>query len=379
MNSFNAFLNDQPDNKIIYLDNAATEPVMSEVADKMYEILKNDYGNPSSLHNLGLKAENLVTQSREIIASTLGASKNEIYFAPSGTIANNTAIFGYLKRNKRAGKKVLISCVEHPSVYNIIKELKGMNYEVVEIPLKDSDYDYDFIERNVDENTALISAMAVNNETGTVFNIKKIRDIVSLKNPKTVIHCDCVQAYMKMPIKVRDFGADMITIAAHKIGGPKGVGALYVKQGLLIEPVYVGGGQEKGLFSQTEAVHNIYGFALSAKINKENNYMEKIKELYDIFVENLSDKIIINSKNNLPNIINISVPIRSEIALHKLEMKGIYVSSGSACSQKKGERNRVLAGFGLPQKLQDTALRISFGYANTKEEILIAVKEINSL
>lgn len=367
------------ENKIIYLDNAATEPLIPEVADKMYEILKNDYGNPSSLHNLGLKAENLVTEAREIIASTLGAKENEIYFTPSATLANNTAIFGYLKRNKRAGKKVLISLVEHPGVYNTIKELKAMNYEVLEIPVKNSEYDYDFIEKNIDENTALISVMAVNNETGTIFDIKKVRDIIASKNLKTVIHSDCVQAYMKLPIKVRDFGADMITIAAHKIGGPKGIGALYVKPGILIDPLYVGGGQEKGLFSQTEAVHNIYGFALAAKLNKQNNYMEKIKELHDIFIENLNENIVINSKNNLPNIINISVPIRSEIALHKLEMKGIYVSSGSACSQKKGERNRVLAGFGLPQKLQDTALRISFGHTNTKDDILNAVKEINSL
>lgn len=367
------------ENKIIYLDNAATEPVMEEVADKMYDILKNDYGNPSSLHNLGMKAENLVFEAREIIAKSIGAKESEIYFAPSGTLANNTAILGYLKRNKRAGKKVMISCVEHPGVYNTIKELKNLNYEVLEIPILNDDIDYDFIEKNLDDNTALISVMAVNNETGTIFDIKKIRNIVNSKNLKTVIHSDCVQAYMKMPIRVRDFGADMITLAAHKIGGPKGIGALYVKSGLFVDPLYVGGGQEKGLFSQTESVHNIYGFALGVKLNEQGNFNEKIAELNKFFLENLSEKILVNSKNNIPNIVNISVPIRSEIALHKLEMKGIYVSSGSACSQKKGERNRVLANFGLPQKRQDTALRISFGYHNTKEDVINAAKEINNL
>jgi len=364
---------------MIYLDNAATEPVLNEVCDYMYEILKNDFGNPSSLHNLGMKAENIITEARQTIASSLGAKESEIYFAPSGTLANNTAVLGYLKRNKRAGKQVMISSVEHPSVYNIASELNQMGYTVVEIPVKDFAYDYDFIEKNISENTALISVMAVNNETGTVFDIKKIREIITKKRLNTVIHCDCIQAYMKTPVKVNDFGADMITVSAHKIGGPKGIGALYVKKGLFVEPVYYGGGQEKGLFSQTEAVHNIAGFSLAVKLNIKNDYMKKISELYELFIKNLDEKIIVNSKNNLPNIINISVPIRSEIALHKLEMKGVYVSSGSACSQKKGEKNRVLSNFSLSQKLQDTALRISIGYHNTAEEIIEAVNHINNL
>lgn len=364
---------------MIYLDNAATEPVMDEVCEYMYEILKNDFGNPSSLHNLGMKAENIITEAREIIASSLGAKENEIYFASSGTLANNTAILGYLKRNKRAGKQVMISSVEHPSVYNIGNILKEQGYTVLEIPVKDFMYDYDFIEENISENTALISVMAVNNETGTLFDIKRIKDIIKRKNLNTVIHCDCIQAYMKTEIKVNDFGADMITMSAHKIGGPKGIGALYIKKGLFVDPIYYGGGQEKGMFSQTEAVHNIAGFGLAVKINMENLYMKKIDELYNCFIGNLNENININSKNNLHNIINISVPIRSEIALHKLESKGIYVSSGSACSQKKGERNRVLSKFGLPQKMQDSAIRVSIGYKNTLEDMKKAAEEINKL
>ncbi len=364
---------------MIYLDNAATEPVMSDVCEYMYEVLKNDFGNPSSLHNLGLKAENIITKARETIASSLGAKENEIYFAPSGTLANNTAIFGYLKRNKRAGKQVMISSVEHPSVYNIGNVLKEMGYTVLEIPVKDFCYDYDFIENNVSENTALISVMAVNNETGTVFDIKRIKDIIQKKKLNTVIHCDCIQAYLKTDIKVSTFGADMITLSAHKIGGPKGIGALYIKKGLFVDPVYYGGGQEKGMFSQTEAVHNIAGFGLAVELNLKNDYMKKISELSEAFVNNLNEKITVNSQNNLPNIVNISVPIRSEIALHKLESKGVYVSSGSACSQKKGEKNRVLSNFGLSQKMQDSALRISIGYNNTLEEMITAANEINNL
>lgn len=364
---------------MIYLDNAATSPVFTEVADKMYEILKNEYGNPSSLHNMGMRAEELVDNARAEIADSINARDDEIYFASSGTLADNTAVLGYLKRNKRAGRQVMLSSVEHPAVYNLIPVLKNMGYEVLEIPVIDFDLDYGFIEKNISENTAIISCMAVNNETGSIFNIKKIREIINKKALKTVVHSDCVQAYTKIPIDVRSFGADMISLSAHKIGGPKGIGGLYIKKGLFVEPLYYGGGQEKGIFSQTEAVHNIAGFGEAVKINKNSDFNEKIKELSKLFTDNLDEKIIVNSKNNISGIINISVGIRSEIALHTLEADGIYVSSGSACSQKKGERNRVLKAFGLPQSKQDTALRISIGHSNTKEEILKSAELINKI
>lgn len=364
---------------MIYLDNAATEPVFGAVSDRMYEILKNEFGNPSSLHNMGMRAENIIEDAREEIADSIKARPDEIYFAPSGTMADNTAVLGYLRRNVHSGKQVMISSVEHPAVYNIIPVLKNMGYEVLEIPIKDFCLDYDFIERNLSANTALISCMAVNNETGTQFDIRKIKDIITKKNLKTVVHSDCVQAYMKTDIDIRSFGADMISLSAHKIGGPKGIGVFYMKKGLFAEPLYVGGGQERGLFSQTEAVHNIAGFGLAVKINRENDFVAHTKELSKLFYENLDPKITVNSKNSVSGIINISVGIRSEIALHMLEAKGIYVSSGSACSQKKGERSRALKNFGIPVKLQDTALRISIGYHNTKEDILSAVSAINKL
>lgn len=364
---------------MIYLDNAATEPIFPEVAEKMYEIIKNEYGNPSSLHNLGMKAEEIVENARDEIAGSINARPDEIYFSPSGTIADNVAVLGYLKRIKRAGKKVMISQAEHPAVYNQIPILKNLGFDVLEIPIKDFDLDFDFIEKNIDENTALISCMAVNNETGAIFSIKKIRDIISRKNLKTVIHSDCVQAYMKTKIDVRTFGADMITVCAHKIGGPKGIGALYIKKGILCDPLYAGGGQEKGLFSQTEAVHDIAGFGEAVRLNKNENIIKKVSSLSKLFCDNLSDKITVNSKNSIAGIINISVGMRSEIALHTLEAQGIYVSSGSACSQKKGEHNRVLKSFGLPKEKQDTALRISIGYHNTEDDILKAVEAINNL
>lgn len=364
---------------MIYLDNAATSPVFDEVADKMYEILKNEYGNPSSLHNMGMRAEDITETARDEIADSLNARSDEIYFASSGTLADNTAVLGYLRRNKHSGKQVMISSCEHPAVHNLIPVLRNSGYEVLEIPLIDFDLDYGFIEKNISENTALISCMAVNNETGSIFDIKKIKEIINKKRLKTVVHSDCVQAYMKIPIDVRNFGADMISLSAHKIGGPKGIGVLYVKKGILIEPLYFGGGQEKGIFSQTEAVHNIAGFGDAVKINRREDFNGKIKELSRIFTENLDSRIVVNSKNSVSGIINISVGIRSEIALHTLESKGVYVSSGSACSQKKGEHNRVLKAFGLSKERQDTALRISIGYQNTEEDVKKAAELINNL
>jgi cysteine desulfurase len=366
---------------VIYLDNAATTIVYKEVVLQIAKTLEECYGNPSSLHSLGLKAENIISDAREEIANTLGAKKDEIYFSPSGTIANNTAILGYLKRNKRAGNKIFCSSVEHPSVYNVFMELKKAGYEVLEVPIIDYDLDYEFLEKNADDKTALISVMNVNNETGAIFDIKKIKNIVTKKNLKTVIHSDCIQSYMKLPINVREFGADLITFSAHKIGGAKGIGGLYVSSKINIEPIYYGGGQEKTLFSGTENVANIAGFLKAVKINKKENIMRKIAELSKIFLEKLDNEIVVNRKNenSISSIINISFNQRSEIVLHLLESMGVIVSSGSACYQKKGERNRVLKGFCVSNENQDRAIRISIGHHNTMDEILFCSEKINEL
>ena len=362
-------------NEIIYLDNAATTRPTKKVIDKMTEVLKNCYGNPSSLHNLGLEAENIMTSARKVLADSISASDSEIYFTPNGTIANNAAILGFLKRNrKNTGNRILCSSVEHASVYDVFEMLASIGYEVLEIPVKDSSLDYDFIYNNVDLNTALISVMAVNNETGTVFDISKIRDILNRKRLNTIIHSDLIQGFMKIPVDVWNFGADILTFSAHKIGGPKGIGGLYIRKGILTEPIYYGGGQEKNMFSGTENVAAIAGFSAAIENFAPFNY-----SLYDLFLENLNDKITINSKNNIKNILNISLDIRSEIALHMLESKGIFVSSGSACSQKKGEKNRVLKSFGINPNKQDTALRFSFSADIREDDILKTTDIINNL
>ena len=361
--------------EIIYLDNAATAMPTKKVIEEMTDILMKSYGNPSSLHSMGLEAENIITSARKTLADSISSHEDEIYFSPSGTIANNTAISGFLRRNrKNTGNRILCSSVEHPSVHNVFEALIKEGYEVFPIPVIDFSLDYDFIEKNTDENTALISVMAVNNETGSIFDIKKIRDIVSRKKLKTVIHSDFVQGYLKIPLNVNTFGADILTFSAHKIGGPKGIGGLYIRKGILTEPIYYGGGQEKNLFSGTENTAAIAGFSVAVK-----NYQQFDHGLYDLFLQKLSKDITINSKNNIKEILNISISMRSEIALHMLENEGIFVSSGSACSQKKGDKNRVLKNFGIDKSRQDTALRLSFSSDITIEDIEKAAEAVNKL
>lgn len=364
---------------MIYLDNAATTRPYDCVVKRVTEVLTEFYGNPSSLHRMGMDAENIITEARKTVADSIGAKENEIYFTSSGTLANNTAILGYLRRNKHKGNKVLISSVEHSSVYNIGKYLSENGYLVEWIPIVQGEPDWVWLTEHLDENTALLSMMAVNNETGTLFDIPKIKQMITQKGLKTVLHSDCIQAYGKLDISVRDFGADLMSFSGHKIGAPKGIGVLYAKKGILLEPLYLGGGQEDNLFSGTENVANIAGFCEAVKVFKKEKPIEKIKALSHLFLEELDSQIPVNSKNSLGTVINISLNLRSEIVLHMLESQGVYVSSGSACSQKKGGSNRVLEGFSIPKKQQDTAIRISFSHLNTEEEVCQAAKKLNEI
>ena len=364
---------------MIYLDNAATTQPYERVVERVTDVLTNHFGNPSSLHRLGMDAEDLIKEARKTVAASIGAKEGEIYFTPSGTIANNTAIFGYLRRNKHKGNKVLISSVEHASVYNIGIQLQKDGYQVEWIPIVDGEPDWVFLAEQLDSQVALVSVMAVNNETGTVFDIKQIKQMMTEKAPSAVLHSDCIQAYGKLDIHVRDFGADLMSFSGHKIGAPKGIGALYVKKGILLESLYVGGGQEDGLFSGTENVANIVAFSEAVKIHKEERPIEKIQELSKLFLELLSEEIPVNSKHSLGTVVNVSMNLRSEIVLHMLESEGIYVSSGSACSEKKGGSNRVLEAFSVPKAMQDTAIRVSFSHKNTEEEIRFAAEKMNQI
>ena len=355
-----------------YLDNSATTIVYKEVAQKVTEIMTVNYGNPSSLHSKGMEAEDELIKARHIIAKSLGAEDNEIYFTSGGTEANNLAILGTVNALKRRGNKIVTTAIEHSSVYETMKNLESQGFQVVYIePDKEGNISIEDFKAEIDSNTILVSLMAVNNEIGSILPFDKVSKIIKENHSPALLHCDCVQAYCKIPLKPKKIGVDLATISGHKIHAPKGVGALYIKEGVRIIPQHFGGEQESKIRPGTEALPLIGGFGKAvAMADIQKNY-EYITQLNNYARENLRaiDEVVINSpKDALPYIINISVQgIRSETMLHYLEQFEIYVSSGSACA--KGKPSHVLQAMNLNRDLADSALRISFSTDNTKEDI----------
>ena len=359
-----------------YFDNSATTKTLEKVNNEMLKMLSEDFGNPSSLHSMGLKAEKKIEYSRDIIAKALGCSKSEIYFTSGGTESNNLCVTGYLLRNKHSGKKIITTTIEHPSVLNQFEALKEKGYDVKFIPFsKDKGFDYDALEKEVDSNTSLVSIMHVNNETGYIFDIKRIKDIINKKNNNTLLPCDCVHSFLKIPFTVKDLGADLISISSHKVNGPKGVGAVYVKKGIHLLPLSLGGGQENGVRNGTENTVGIYGFgvAVDEHIKTFKEDIARIKEIKDYLYNKFltMDKVSINTPmyNSSCHILNVSfLNIRSEILLHTFEVKDIYVSSGSACSSNYSGKKKVLEIMGHDKSVYDSAIRFSFDTLNTLEQ-----------
>ncbi len=356
----------------IYLDNGATTKPSELCKEKIIELLEKKYGNPSSLHEKGFEAEQELEQARNIIASSIKANAEEIYFTSGGTEANNIAVFGSVKAKKKQGTKIVTTEIEHSSVYNSIKELEKDGYEVIYLkPNKDGNITESQLRESIDEKTILVSVMMVNNETGTILPVDKIKDIIKQKKSPALLHIDAVQAYSKIPIRVDKLGVDLLSISGHKVHGPKGIGALYKKKGINIIPLTYGGEQQKKIRPGTEPVPLICGFGAAVEEFKVKENFDKVTKLNKYLRAQIKDieGIRINSEeNSLPYIINISTnKIKSETMLHYLSSMGIYVSSGSACA--KGQKSRVLKAMNLPEKSIDTAIRISFSKYNTIEEI----------
>ena len=358
--------------QIVYLDNSSTTKPCKEAIEQIDLALQHTWGNPSSLHLLGVEAENAVTKARESIASLLGARTDEIIFTGSGTEANNTALLTLLSSKKRGGR-VIVTALEHPSVLETAKRLEKEGFEVIRLsPEKDGSVSLDTLEKALTENTVLVSMMAVNNETGAILPVGEAAALVKRKTPRALFHCDAVQAFGKLPLSVRQMPVDLLSASAHKIHGPKGVGFLYIRKGTPLHPFLTGGGQERGLRSGTESVPLIMGFygAVSA-LGNLNERLTAQKELCDYAKQQLlaTGAVTVNSPEDaLPYILNISIKgYRSETLLHFLESRGIYVSSGSACA--KGAGSHVLTAMGLDRALVDSALRLSFCRDNTKEEV----------
>ena len=355
-----------------YLDNSATTRVSQLAAKKALQIMTECYGNPSSLHTKGMQAEQELINARKIIADSIKAKETEIYFTSGGTEANNTAIFGTAKAKARLGKKIVTTAIEHSSVLEACEALQKQGYEVVYLtPNENGIVTAEALENAVDSDTILVSVMAVNNETGAVMPIEHISKIIKNKKSNALFHTDMVQAYGKIHIKASKIDADLISLSAHKVHAPKGVGALYVKSGVRISPLHFGGEQEKKLRPGTEALPLIGAFGSAVSEFDIDKNMQYVKELNEYAKERLLslDGVYLNSPENaLPYVLNLSVlGIRSETMLHHLEASDIFVSSGSACA--KGKKSHVLKALGLSEKRADSAIRISFSKLNTKEDI----------
>lgn len=355
-----------------YLDNSATTAVCKAAADKALYMMTDNYGNPSSLHKMGIRAEEEVEKAREIIAGTLSVDSREIIFTSGGTEANNTAVFGAAQALRRRGDRVIVSAVEHPSVHESAKRLSELGFDVHYAPVdKDGAVDIEALKALLNNKTVLVSVMAVNNETGTIQPIERVSKLVHKLSPEALFHCDAVQAYCKMPLKPQKYGVDLMTVSAHKIHGAKGAGALYIRSGARISPLLYGGEQQKKLRPGTESSPLIAAFgaaAAEADIQADSGYIRELSS-YALGLLRQTDGISINSPADaLPYIINISAEgIRSETMLHHLESTGVYVSSSSACA--KGKRSYVLEAMGLSDSRIDSSLRISFSKYNTKEDI----------
>lgn len=368
---------------MIYFDNAATTKPCDEAVKAVSDALKTNWSNPSSLHGLGLKAEQAVNSAREIIAKALDTDSENIYFTSGATESNNLAIFSAAKTLGKHKKKIVTTAIEHPSVIQPIKYLEENGFEVVYVtPNKAGEINPTDIISAVDDKTCLVTCQLVNNETGYILPISKAYKAVKRLYPKVITHCDCVQGFMKLNVSAISLNADLISLSGHKIYGPKGVGALYVKKGVRVLPVNFGGGQEKGVRSGTEAVPNIAGFgaaveAFSKSIDKR---YEKMCELSNYLFKQAEtvDGVTVNKfKEYSPYIASVTVDnIKSETLLHYLEQKGIYVSSGSACS--KGKKSDVLKAFGYNEKSLDSTIRLSFSYENQKSEIDEFIRQIKN-
>lgn len=364
-----------------YLDNSATTAVCKAAAEKALYMMTDNYGNPSSLHGMGIRAEEAVEEARGIIARTLSADSREIIFTSGGTEANNTAVFGAAQALRRRGDRVIVSAVEHPSVYESTKRLSELGFDVHYAPVDGYGVvDIEALKALLNDKTILVSVMAVNNETGSIQPIDRISKLVHKLSPEALFHCDAVQAYCKMPLKPQKLGADLMTVSAHKIHGAKGSGALYIRSGARISPLLYGGEQQKKLRPGTESAPLIAAFgaaAAQADIQADSEYIRELNS-YALGLLSETDGISINSPSNaLPYIINISAQgIRSETMLHHLESTGVYVSSSSACS--KGKRSYVLEAMGLSDSRIDSSLRISFSRYNTKEDINALIEGLRS-
>ncbi len=375
-----------------YLDNSATTRCSDRACQLMVDLLTKDYGNPSSLHMKGIEAERFVETAKKKIAKTLRVSEKEIIFTSGGTESNNLAIIGAAMANRRAGNHIITTSIEHASVENPMEFLKEQGFEITYLSVDENGIiSLEELEEAVTEQTILVSMMQVNNEIGAIEPVAEAAELIKKKNPDTLIHVDAIQSYGKMYIYPKKLGIDMLSVSGHKIHGPKGSGFLWVKEKTKLKPLILGGGQQKGMRSGTENVPAIAGLGEAAEEIYEN-LDEKRAHLYGLkqrFIDGIEklEGTHVNGKtgeDSAPHIVSVSFEgIRSEVLLHSLEDRGIYVSSGSACSSNnhagKQKGSKTLRNVHLKENLLDSTLRFSFSVHTTEEEIDYALEVLGEL
>lgn len=374
--------------KEVYFDNSATTRVFDSVRDVMVQSMMADYGNTSSKHMKGVEAENYIKTAREEIAKSLKVKEKEIIFTSGGTESNNMALIGTAMANKRAGNHLITTCIEHASIYNTMSFLEEQGFRVTYLPVDHNGHvSLDALREAICDETILISVMYVNNEMGAVEPIEEIAKVIKEKKSKAYFHVDAIQGYGKYVIHPKKLGINLMSVSGHKIHGPKGVGFLYVDEKVKIKPIIFGGGQQKNMRSGTENVPGVAGLGMAVK-EIYTGHEEKVDHLYALkerMVNGLQemDGVVIHGltgRDSAPQIVSAGFEgVRAEVLLHALEDRGIYVSSGSACSSNHPGVSGTLKGIGVKDSLLDATLRFSFGVYNTEDEVDYCLEQIREL
>lgn len=374
--------------KEIYLDNSATTRCFPEVAELMTKIMCEDYGNPSSMHLKGVEGEKYIRWAKEVISKNLKVSEKEIFFTSGGTESDNLAIIGTAMANRRRGNHLITTMIEHPAVLQTMQYLESLGFRVTYLPVDEYGMVHlEDLERAITKETILVSIMHTNNEIGALEPVFEAGVVIKRKNPNTLFHVDAVQGYGKFRILPKKMNIDLLSVSGHKIHGPKGIGFLYVNEKVKIQPIIFGGGQQKGMRSGTENVPAIAGLAkavelIYASLDEE---VEKMYQLKGYFISQVTkiEGIKINGKqgtDSAPHVVSVSVRgIRSEVMLHSLGERGIYVSAGSACASNKPQTSATLKAIGVEKDLLDSTIRFSFSMFTTKEEIDYTVRVMSDI
>jgi cysteine desulfurase len=371
-----------------YLDNAATTRAFDSVRDAVDRAMLVDYGNPSSMHRKGVEAERLVREARQNVADSMKVDEKEILFTSGGTESNNLALIGTALANQRRGKHIITTGIEHAAVYNPLLFLEKLGFEVTFLPVDSyGRVDPEDLRKAVRSDTILVSVMYCNNEVGSIEPVAELSKTAKAVNSEIIFHTDAIQAYGKFRIRPRREGIDLLSVSGHKIHGPKGSGFLYIRNGVRVQPLILGGGQQKDMRSGTENVPGCYGLGVAAK-EIYSDFSARIDRMYALrtrLIEGLKELpgVTVNGyedRRNAPHVVSASFEgIRSEVLLHVLEEKGIYVSSGSACSSNHPGISGTLRAIGVRKDLLDSTIRMSFGEFNTAEEVdytIAGLKEI---